>query len=514
MARMTSYIPDVDINDFSGGWNYRDAPSEVANNESPDMLNMTLDERGGVVKRLGYIKRNSSQLNSSEIKQSFYSKAIDRVIVRQGTSVYASTNGGSSYPASFKTFTTDARIGMCDFLGKLVMIHPVDGVFTYDGTTLAGPVANSPKGTMITPWQNRLFSAGDPTSASTSVRLTGGDVGALTWPASPKFVDIRVKDDAPITAIGAGDGMDEVGRAGLYVFKAESCYRVYDASDTATFGAYTVVDTDYGAENPACVASSIGLTAAISAKGIIVITAASDAAARVSDKIGNLFTPSQLNYAQLDKLCAGNYLDRFLFSLPRQGSSSNNLTLEFDPVVGWIAPHSLGFNYFSIYNKQDYKLLAASKTGGYLYTLFTGGTDDGSDITCRWQSRWFAPNRHNKFRLRRVRVSGRGTFTMLTKYNYTRGTGQSENVELTAPDVAYYNQGDFYNQGNLYGPTFYEDYQDFHSLGWGQAVSFEFQETGASTASGPPLLDDGSAPEVGAFAVYSLKASFVPLGVS
>jgi len=39
--------------DCSGGWNNVDAPTQVAANESPDLINKTLDERGGAVDRLG-----------------------------------------------------------------------------------------------------------------------------------------------------------------------------------------------------------------------------------------------------------------------------------------------------------------------------------------------------------------------------------------------------------------------------------------------------------------------------
>ena len=39
---------------FQGGLNLRDAPTELKPSESPSAWNVTLDERGGVVKRLGY----------------------------------------------------------------------------------------------------------------------------------------------------------------------------------------------------------------------------------------------------------------------------------------------------------------------------------------------------------------------------------------------------------------------------------------------------------------------------
>jgi hypothetical protein len=51
---------------FEGGLNLRDAPGELAPNESPDMMNVTLDERGGVVKRLGFQRDNSGPIYQAD----------------------------------------------------------------------------------------------------------------------------------------------------------------------------------------------------------------------------------------------------------------------------------------------------------------------------------------------------------------------------------------------------------------------------------------------------------------
>ena len=44
------------------------------------------------------------------------------------------------------------------------------------------------------------------------------DLGAVTWPAAPIYVDVRVKDDEWLTAIGGGAGLDVLGRDGLLVW--------------------------------------------------------------------------------------------------------------------------------------------------------------------------------------------------------------------------------------------------------------------------------------------------------
>src|SRR5262245_7259255 len=315
------------IEDFSGGWNPRDAWSEIGRNEMPDMMNMTLDERGGVVKRLGLTRINSAQLNSlGNIQSLHYSAALDKILAQIGAQMFASSDGGLTW-TSLGTWASTARCHMVDFLGKVIVIHPVDGVRTWDGTTVTSKLGNSPNGTCIAVWQNALWSIGDPANPS---RVTRSDLGAATWTAQPVTVDIRAKDDQPLTAIGGGQGTDEVGRDGILVWKEASRYRI----NNSTTGAYTVEDYQYGASGPQCITTNFGVTCAISRKGIVQVAA--DESGLISTKIEPLFKPNQITFAQSAGMVAANQgADRMVFSLPFDAAQQNSLTLEYSPVAGW-----------------------------------------------------------------------------------------------------------------------------------------------------------------------------------
>lgn len=499
------------IEDFSGGWNPRDAWSEVANNELPDMMNMTLDQRGGVVKRLGLNRQNpADQISSAgNLSVLYYSAATDRLVGQIGASLYASSDGGINWGAAFHSFSTSARCHMVDFLGRVVIIHPIDGCFTYDGSTASGSISNSPRGTCIAVWKNALWSIGNPNSPS---RVTRSDLGAFTWPASPITVDIRVKDDQPLTAIGGGQGMDEVGRDGILVFKENSTYRINDS----TTGAHTVEDYQYGASGPQCITTNAGMTCAISRKGIVGITAGTSPAV-VTGKISPLFHPDQLTHAQAQNMVACNHdHDRMVFSLPFDGAVTNSLTLEFSPTDGWFAPHGFGISTATVYSKNTDKVYGG-KVGsgasdfGYLYSVFDGGDDDGAAIAARVQTRWFEPNYGSEVRFRRALINGRGTFNFYVKRNYDTGVGEGRQITI---------QGD----GSLWGSAVWgldtwsaalqQDYVEIHSLGHGRAISFEAQETSTAVSSGPLFLDVGTAPEAGPFAIYGIVIDMVPLGAS
>jgi hypothetical protein len=159
---------ELQFRDFSGGLNLRDAAPELAQNESPDLYNVTLDERGGISKRLGYAKNNPTPFNASKVSNVYYWASGQNKISQSGTGLFKDDS-----TVAFKTFTTSARCGLADFQGKLYIIHPVDGMFSYDGATVTTVLAG-PKGSTLAPWQNKLWASGDPNAKARVYFSRGG----------------------------------------------------------------------------------------------------------------------------------------------------------------------------------------------------------------------------------------------------------------------------------------------------------------------------------------------------
>src|SRR5262245_66574864 len=80
-------IATFDLFDFSGGTNLRDAPSELAENETPLARNVTLDERGGAEKRLGLVNDGAAAAQSADLSGGYYSNVLGGVVVQTGTDV-------------------------------------------------------------------------------------------------------------------------------------------------------------------------------------------------------------------------------------------------------------------------------------------------------------------------------------------------------------------------------------------------------------------------------------------
>ena len=242
------------VDDFSGGVNLLESqytlPSPFA---PPGMWNATLRGRM-LVSRFGTILAGTLGAASKYI---FYSSKLDFFISQEGTTLYSytisATNQALAGRTALKTFSTSDKVQCVEFTGLLVVVHPVDGVFTWNGAGVIGAaVTAAVKGSCVCAWQNKVWVGGDPGNPS---RVWWSNAGtAATWTTATDFVDLREVNDFAVTAIGVGNGMDVVGRGSMQVFKGTSAYRIYSAST----GAYITIDAYRGAATSESVTSVAG----------------------------------------------------------------------------------------------------------------------------------------------------------------------------------------------------------------------------------------------------------------
>jgi hypothetical protein len=114
---------------------------------------------------------------------------------------------------------------------------------------------------------------------------------------------------------------------------------------------------------------------------------------------------------------------------------------------------------------------------------------------------------------RRLRLGGRGAFSLYTLLDFDQGVGELNDVSILGNAFKWNDAAAIWNDpAMIWGPTTYEDYVDFDSLGFGKALQFNMTHTGTDSATGPKILGDGPAPEVGAFACYSMTVDYVRAG--
>src|SRR4051794_32871007 len=121
---------------FDGGLNLRDAPSELAENETPGCFNVTLDERGGVSARLGLSKLNAASLLPQPPGYLYYSSVADALLAYISSDagngkLYKSTDGGVTWSSVYTSFTAGATGAIVDFKNRVVVVNTVDGVYSF-----------------------------------------------------------------------------------------------------------------------------------------------------------------------------------------------------------------------------------------------------------------------------------------------------------------------------------------------------------------------------------------------
>lgn len=459
-------INQVQFLKFSGGLNTRDAASELSSDEISDASNVTIDERGAAMKRLGYERRFSTAIGASLVNNIFEWKSRGYIVTQEGPRVHVNDS------AAFLTWSTSDRCGMCEFLGDLVLIHPVDGVRRYDGTTVTGPFTNFPLGNTCAAWQGKCWFAGNPTNPS---RVSFTNIGAMTMDTND-WVDLREKDDSKIVCLAGSAGLDVAGRPGLLAFKEQSAYRIYDS----TTGAYNTIDASVGCGSNIGAVSAYGRTYTISPRGIYY-TNGLDPMVEASAKIENLFHEEVINLSRPDLYAAGRYQDRLRFSIPNGSNAANNVAIELHPLSGWVMLHT---DAASAYASTNLDLVMGSPSvNGMVYNGYRTGSDDGAAIASHMQTYWIEPNYGNLTRIRRARFVGYGSFGAALYKDYEAGQSlPSLSVDIT-PEGITWDGGAKWDDGSTWGPAGFQDYQDFWSIGTARSFAVRISET--STISLP-----------------------------
>jgi|GEM_PF-2526280 hypothetical protein len=134
------------LEDFSGGLNLRSDQFNLAPNESPEMLNVDVDPRGGIKMRLGVVKRNGTVLGSNVtgLGQFTPDGGTARVICSYGTTVAQSASGGSGDFATISgiSVTNGDRMYGQTTNNKFYGVSGDAASFVYDGTTASNLASN------------------------------------------------------------------------------------------------------------------------------------------------------------------------------------------------------------------------------------------------------------------------------------------------------------------------------------------------------------------------------------
>jgi hypothetical protein len=163
------------LESFSGGLNLRSDQFNLAPNESPDLLNVAVDPRGGIRMRDGVDRRNATAL-SADVKGmwGFHTgSGTNAVMVNYGTKVAHSATSNFADLTGITARTAGSRVygmTMNDVAYGVSYDKPSfrwNGTTAADlGTTLDGTDGNFPQAQYVAFWNNFAFTANTYESAT------------------------------------------------------------------------------------------------------------------------------------------------------------------------------------------------------------------------------------------------------------------------------------------------------------------------------------------------------------
>lgn len=417
---------------FAGGVNLRDAVNLLSLSELRKSENGVLDERGGWSKRLGCLNMGTFGAGTDRVLSAytFYrgDSAPQVLIHTSGGKIYY-TNDPTTNPITWTQIatglSTTAPFSFETFNGKCYFSNGVDSYASWDGTTYT-TFASAPKGKYLRLWKDTMWVAG---VSGLPDRLYSSDPGDAETFGVSSWVDIAKGDGDQVTCL-ATDGLF------LSFGKRNRGFLVYDP---VTFANRTV-DFEKGFESHFGTIQFEGEIYFISRRGICRWY--NDSPARIiSGKIDPLFDPGILNLNALNVAYAYTYDNRVGWAVCEVGSSVPTLQIEYYPRladqygVGPFSFHRMPVGSFARYrhNTVD-RLFGGSTTANKVYQVFGAvGQDDGVTFSSLMETGPidFGAPTHVKY-LRRLRVLGRGKFTLSLIRNFQTALYKTFAIDLTS----------------------------------------------------------------------------------
>jgi hypothetical protein len=217
------------LESFSGGLNLRADQFNLGSTESPDMLNVTVDPRGGIAMRKGVSRRNVTALGA-DVKGmwGFHTDTgTNQLMVNHGTAVAYSASGNFTAFTNITARTAGSRVYGVTFNNVAYGVSYDKPSFKWDGSTDADlgttwdAAGHMPKAQYIAVWNNFVWLGGTYEGAASKYRVRWSNIDtAETWTAND-YVDINKGEagDYITGLVPHGDG--------LVVFKSNSVYRIF-----------------------------------------------------------------------------------------------------------------------------------------------------------------------------------------------------------------------------------------------------------------------------------------------
>ena len=321
------------LESFSGGLNFRADQFDLAVNESPDLLNVTVDPRGGVQLRNGVMRRNSTAL-SADVKGiwGFHTDGgTNRLMVNYGTKVAHSASGDFTNLTNITDRTNGSRVYGLTFNNVTYGVSYDQVSFKWDGTTdanlgttLDGSAGNFPQAQYIAQWNNHVWVANTYEGGDTKFRVRWSNTNeAEKWTAAD-YVDVDKGE--------AGDYITGIVPNGdrLVVFKSNSVYAIF-GFDSDSFQLVNITKTVGSIPLSSPVATPYGVFFWHDRSGVHVL--GQNGTAYIFEKLKPAIDDGRITFANPPQLASANELLYVAVDWNYSGTTTRR-TFVYDPTLG------------------------------------------------------------------------------------------------------------------------------------------------------------------------------------
>lgn len=368
-----------------GGLNLSVDESLLKANETPDSKNVDID--AGIFKTSqGISKYVATSLNSIDSMMIYYKDKVANILVGASNKLYR-LNGSSfvEIGSGFSSSSFDAVNNNVNSEDVIVITNTSgnDNVKVWNGTTLRdlkrngaastdGSSNKAPHGKFIELHYERLWLADD----NNLYISKDFDIDDFTTPTEELEVNMH---GAEIVAY-SNDGSKIIGLKVIFddvvIFKERSIFKIYGTNPTV-YQKVQIFSANGAIADKSIISTSKGAFF-INKDGIYVYDGTN--VNLVSQKITPIFR--RINVAAISKAVAYYWNDKYILAIPVDGSSENNLIIEYDLSTKEFITKS-GFSIRSFADIGD-KLLFTSNN--YIYQYDSGTTLDGAVINANWEN--------------------------------------------------------------------------------------------------------------------------------
>jgi hypothetical protein len=321
------------LESFSGGLNLRSDQFNLADNESPDMLNVTVDPRGGIRMRDGVDRRNTTAL-SADVKGmwGFHTDSgTNQLMVNYGTKVARSAVGNFTDLTGITARTNGSRVYGITMNNVAYGVSYDQPSFRWNGTTAAdlgttfGASGNMPQAQYVAFWNNFAWVANTYESATgyqSRVRWSAVN-DPETW-AAADYVDIDLGEhgDAITALVPDGDR--------LLIFKTNSVYAIF-GFDSDSFQVVTLTNDMGSVELSSPVNTPFGTFFWHAQEGVFVYDGQNFT--WLFSKLVPAIDDQRITFGSAPQLAWGN--NKLYVSIDwTDGAATTRRTLIYDPTLG------------------------------------------------------------------------------------------------------------------------------------------------------------------------------------